>query len=523
MEIEYGDSRRLSHGVIKYLNNYKVNENKRILYVNFILQIYQCVPLLNTNYYSCSLFDDESICKSFIIKYNSNEGRPYEGDIISITKIIINILNEKESRIYCCEETKLLEKSAKFLIDPNNLINITSKKKTNIENKTEENSNKNENNKKLIKDIEYKNIKEEKVNNFIINNNINKEMKKEIKDEKKIEESYSDLENDETDIINNIICDKKEGNIYKDENNLKEKNVKIDDNINNINNLNNKINLTSLDKIKVNLIKIEPKKLDESLKVKDKEIMESINLFIDDFEDGKNILIEENHSDRPINLGIINKIKENKKEKESNLKEKKENNNSKDNNIIKRIPKNKQNKRIDNRKIMYIYDLKEILKNYKSKRVDFKIKIKCRIKSFFHSYNNFYVGCSNCHKKIRKNINCCKNRKEELMYSFYVTVRDASGVVNIFFFDKAGRKLMNISAKEYKELLDNKEPIRQNLFSSYINNLYDYEYLFTLEFWEPRRLDDVKKKYNVIEIEKINKKHKYELVKELKNILKINN
>ena len=129
MEIEYGDSRRLSHGVIKYLNNYKVNENKRALYVNFILQIYQCVPLLNTNYYSCSLFDDESICKAFIIKYNSNEGRPYQGDIISITKIIINILNEKDNRIYCCEETKLLEKSAKFLIDPNSLINITSKKK----------------------------------------------------------------------------------------------------------------------------------------------------------------------------------------------------------------------------------------------------------------------------------------------------------------------------------------------------------------------------------------------------------
>jgi hypothetical protein len=344
-------------------------------------------------------------------------------------------------------------------------------------------------------------------------------MKKEIKDEKIIEKSYSDLENDETDIINKIFCDKKEGNIYKDENNLKEINEKINDNIiNNKDNLNNKLNLTSLDKIKVNLIKIEPKKLDESLKAKDKEIMESINPFIDDFQDGKNIYIEENHSDRPINLGIINKIKDNKKEKESNLKEKEENNNSKDYNIIKRMPKNKQNKRIYNRKIMYIYDLKEVLKNYKSKRVDFKVKIKCRIKTFFHSYNNFYVGCSNCHKKIRNNINCCKNRKEELMFSFYLTVRDASGVVNVFIFDRIGRKLMNMSAKEYKELLDNKNI----LSSSHINNLYDYEYLFTLEFWEPRKIDDVKKKYNVFEIEIINKKHKYELVKELKNILKIN-
>ena len=555
MYIEYGDSRRLSHGVIKYLNNYKVNENKRALYVNFILQIYQCVPLLNTNYYSCSLFDDESICKAFIIKYNSNEGRPYQGDIISITKIIINILNEKDNRIYCCEETKLLEKSAKFLIDPNSLINITSKKKERIQSKNEENLNKNESNKKMIKDVEDKNIKEEKVKNNKNNNKTNKEIKKEMKDEIIIEKNENDLENIETDITNNIICDKKEDNINKDENSLKEINEKINDdkindnkinnnkinkdennlkeinekiNDNKINNINNKLNLTPLDKSKVNLIKIEPKKLDESVKIKDKEIMESINLFIDDFEDGKNISsIEENHSDTPINFEIINKIKENKKEKEINLKENKKNrNNSKDyknNNIIKRIPKNKYYKWIDNIKIMYINDLKEVLKNYRNKRADFKVKIKCRIKTIFHSYNNFYVGCSNCHKKIRNNINCCKNGKEELFYFFYVNARDASGVVNVFFFNKIGKKLMNMSAKKYKELLDNNnDPMGHIMLCSLNNNLYDNEYLFTLEFWEPNKADDIKKKYNVIEVEKIDKKHKYELVKELKNILKIN-
>lgn len=505
MEIEYGDSRRLSHGVIKYLNNYKVNDNKRTLYVNFILQIYQCVPLLNTNYYSCSLFDDESICKTFIIKYNSNEGRPYEGDIISITKIIINILNEKESRIYCCEETKLLEKSSKFLTNPENLSNITSKSK--IKNNNKENLNKNNDNKKMIK--ENKNLKEEKVNNIILINNINKEkkeeMKKEIKCQKIIENNYNNLENEETDITNN--------NINKNEKHLKVINEKINEN--KINKLNE---TTPFDKIKVNLIKIQPKKIDESLKTKDKEIMESINLFIDDFEDGKNLSIEENHSSIPIDFGVIRKIENNK---ELNLKENK--NNSKDykNNIIKRIPKNKHNKKDDNIKIIYINELKEILKNYRNKSVDFKVKIKCRIKTFFHSYNNFYVGCSNCHKKIKNNIVCCKNRKEELIYSFYVTVRDASGVVTIFFLNKIGKKFMDMSAQEYKELLDNKEPIGQILLSSFINNFYDYEYLFTLEFLEPRKFGDMKKKYNVIEIEKITKKHKYEMINELKNILKI--
>jgi len=504
MEIEYGDSRRLSHGVIKYLNNYKVNENKRTLYVNFILQVYQCVPLLNTNYYSCSLFDDESICKSFIIKYNSNEGRPYEGDIISITKIIINILNEKDSRIYCCEETKLLEKSAKFLIEPNSLINITSKKKVS---KNEENMNKNKSNKKMNKDIEDK--KEEKVK--VINN---KEIKKEIKDEKKIDKNYIDLENEETDITNNNICDKNEDN--KDKNNIKEINEEINDN-NIINN--NKLNG---DKIKVNLIKIEPKKLDENPKVKETDIIESINLFIDDFEDGKNISKEENNCDTSINFGNINKIKDNKEEKESNDNKKY---NSKDykNNIIRRIQKNKQIKNNDNIiKIIYIYELKEILKIYKNRFIDFKVKIKCRIKAFFPSYNNFYIGCSNCHRKIRNNMTCCKNKKEELLFFFCASVRDASGEVTVFFFDKSGRKLMNMSAQEYKELYDNKDLLGKKFFSNFINNLYDYEYLFTIEFWEPKTLDEPKKRYKVIEVEKIDKKHKYEMVKELKNILKVN-
>ena len=117
---------------------------------------------------------------------------------------------------------------------------------------------------------------------------------------------------------------------------------------------------------------------------------------------------------------------------------------------------------------------------------------------------------------------CCKNKKEELLFFFYVNVRDASGVVNIFFFDKIGRKLMNMSAQQYKEFLDSKDPLKKTSFFNHINNLYDYEYLFTIEFWEPAKHNDLKKKYKVFEVEKIDKRHKYEMVKELKNILKVN-
>ena len=139
MDYDYGSARQLSSGALQILNKYEISENKRNIYVNFILQIYKCVPLLPSDYFSCSLFDKENICNKFILKYDQADGKPYIGDIILVTKINVSILSNRENKLFICEEIKLLEKGKKFLINPKNLINISSKLK--IDNKNQNNNN----------------------------------------------------------------------------------------------------------------------------------------------------------------------------------------------------------------------------------------------------------------------------------------------------------------------------------------------------------------------------------------------
>ena len=146
---------------------------------------------------------------------------------------------------------------------------------------------------------------------------------------------------------------------------------------------------------------------------------------------------------------------------------------------------------------------------------NFRCKIKCRIKTFFHSYDNFHLACSTCHKKI-----CSCNCKKILLYFFYLTVRDASGVVSICFHDKSARQLMGISPEKYKEFLEDNRPEGKIILSEYIKDFYINEYLFTLEFLEPTK-NGIKKKYNVVGVEKVAKSHYHQLVKKIKNHLNI--
>ena len=532
MQIEYGDRRKLSHGAIKYLNNYNIVENKRTLYVNFILQIYKCVSLLHIDYYSCSLFDDECICNTFILKYSIIEGRPYEGDIISITKINLNILSDGEHKLFCCEETKLLEKSAKFLINPTNLINITSKSKKIIIDKKEdekinkENNNINNNNINIIKKCNEKEIKNKNNINqkeLIFNNDDDYNFNENNEKNKEEEKNDNNINNKEN-FNKNENKNNKENYSKNEIINKKENYLNNSDEINFI----RKIRSQNIIKTKSNLIKIEPKKKkEEPDDTKQKEIFDSINLFLDDFQDGENINLEDSNSIQ----AIFEEFENDEKNKNDNIMLKNKNiiekniNFNINRNIKLKINnlncKHNNNKFINNGCIAYIEDIKNILKNYRNKPVNFKCKIKCSIKTFYHSYDNFYRGCSICHKKIRDNNSCCSNGKEILIYNFYITVRDASGVVTIFFFDKQARQLMGVSPEKYKELLDDKQPIGQIMLSEYINDFYINKYLFTIEFLEPRK-NEIKKKYNVVKVEKINKNHYHQLSKEIKDILHIN-
>ena len=662
MEMKYGRNRELSHGAISILNNYECKDNNSKLFCNFILQIYNCVPLLNRDQFSCSLFDDEYICNKFILKYNINEGRPYKGDIIIITKININILNDG-NKLFCCEENKLLEKSAQFLINPDNLNYISSqqkasfidKKENNVKenkiyineiNKGEENKNIKEvcisekkrgninkiieNNNKYHKDNNIRYLKE-KENNIILqdnnnvdnnkekiiiiqdNNNIDKFNKNEkaiiIQDNNNIDKFIKNENSKIKGDSNNTdkLINEYDNKILNDNNNFdkiikKEKTIILQDNIsidksqkeeNNKlsqdnkfidkfieeensqllydNNNNDKImkeeniknledntyfqnyNTQSKSKYKTflnpnknnqnNLIKIEPKRKENYIVSKENEIMESIYSFISDFEDGinknsdNNIFEEIKQEESNQNLQeeynniIFNfeTIKENEKEKSQNEPntsyESNNINQNKKNNIRKVISFESNNYYIhninDKIKIKYIEEIKNILKNYKNKPFNDKFKIKARIKTFFHNYDIFYKGCSICHKKLRDNKNCCKNGKEILIYDFYLQVRDASGVVTIFFLGKIGKELLGIDEYKYKDFLDNKQPIGIPSFTEYINDLCNNEYIFTIEFLERKYTNYTKKKFRVIKVEKINKYYRSKIVKELKNILQI--
>ena len=197
MDIQINNNRKLSHGALKILNDFSIKEDKRIIYTNFILQILKCFPLENNhNIFSCEIFDDEYLCQNFIISYNINEGRPYNGDIVSITKIIINILPNKGNILYCCEEIKLLEKSAKYLINPNNLKIISNKSKKKIINMPQENKN--------TKINSFKNDNYSKVNN---------------KDVDIIKNSRNELEDNNE---NGNILEKKDKNDKMKENEIKQ-------------------------------------------------------------------------------------------------------------------------------------------------------------------------------------------------------------------------------------------------------------------------------------------------------------
>ena len=238
------------------------------------------------------------------------------------------------------------------------------------------------------------------------------------------------------------------------------------------------------------------------------------------------------------NLNIIDKNKEllslNKQLKEEKnelinknnelIEEKVENKNDKIQrekiNKNKKIRKyNRYNKK--NYGIKFIEEIKNILSYYIDIEFPYILQIRCRLKSLHHSEDNFYEGCSICHKKIKNNKICCENSKKILLYNFFINVRDATGVVSIFFFNEQGRIFMGIDAEDYKKYLDDDSEVGRIILNKFKDEFFNNEYIFTIEFLEPqyKNSDIRKKKYSVIKTEIINKNHEHQLMKKLKNIL----
>ncbi len=460
MDYNYGSARQLSSGALRFLNTYAISDNNRNIYVNFILQIYKCIPLLPSDLFSCSLFDKENICNKFILKYE--EGKPYVGDIISITKINVSLLSDRKSKLFICEEIKLLEKGKNFLINPKNLIDISSK------------------------------IKLESKNNFIPSNSTKEKKNSHSKNSKREEEKFLEFNS----------------------NNSYQKEISNIDNVSlsitNINSNKNEIKFNQKEKP----IKINPIKKEELSQNEKDMIMESIDLFLDDFQDG----IEEqtNSSQTQQEQNIKDKEKEKDEPKDYSLLQKRKNN-IKPPKIIK-VKKNQKEK--FEIQFKYISEINRILFGFQNMECNFQFKIKCHIDKFDLGKNIFYMGCSLCKKSIKtKDKICCMGCSAIPLYSFHLIVKDPTGKCKLFFNDKQGSKLMGIPAEKFRNYLYDKTPIGDMIFTTYKNDFFDNEYMVYLEF-----VDDLKnknKKFEVINVERIGKKHRYEIVNELKNILVI--
>lgn len=475
MDYNYGSARQLSSGALRFLNSYPISDNNRNIYVNFILQIYKCIPLLPSELFSCSLFDKENICNKFILKYD--EGKPYVGDIISITKINVSILSDRKNKLFICEEIKLLEKGKDFLINPKNLINISSKLKLESKNNI----------------IPTNLIKEKKIE---LPKNIKREEEKflEINSNNSYQKEISNIDNVSISITSScLLNDKTNSN-----------KIKIDTEKNNKNK--NEIKYNQKEKA----LKINPIKKEE-LSQKEKDmIMDSINLFLDDFQEG----IEEQTNSNQTQQDEIIKEKDEPKDY-SLLQKRKNNNNIKPPKIIKI---KKYQKEISEVQFKYISEINRILFGFQNMVCNLQFKIKCHIDEFDLNKSIYYMGCSLC-KKIIKNKDkiCCMGCSAIPLYNFNLKVKDPTGKCKLFFNDKQGNKLMGIPAEKFKNYLNDKTPMGEMIFATYKDDFFENEYMIYLEFVDDFRGKN--KKFEVINVERIGKNHRYEIVNELKNIL----
>lgn len=118
----------LSKGAINYLDNQYVQDgDNKVIEAKFIFQIIYVVKNLS-NWYCCSLLDQNSKFGGFCIKYDSIYGEPKEGDIIQTNKIKIVKLPNRDTNLYFCENVKRLNQSKKMKIEPNKVDSVSKKR-----------------------------------------------------------------------------------------------------------------------------------------------------------------------------------------------------------------------------------------------------------------------------------------------------------------------------------------------------------------------------------------------------------
>ena len=180
----------LSKDAINFLSNQFVkNGDSKTIDIEFTFQVIYAIQKL-TNWYCCSLMDQNSKYGGFCVKYNKRYGTPKIGDIIKTKKIKIVKLPNRDTYIYFCDNVKRIEESKKMIINPQQIqslvqVHSTSKKKMYLKYKIFQNYHEEDNN--IININNDNNIKLNSPNqkNIInleenVNKNINNSSKKPI-------------------------------------------------------------------------------------------------------------------------------------------------------------------------------------------------------------------------------------------------------------------------------------------------------------------------------------------------------
>ena len=101
---------KLSKGAINYLDNQFIkNGDNKVINKQFTFQVIYAIKKLS-NWYCCSLLDQDNKFGGFCIKYESQYGEPKKGDIIQTNKIQIIKLPNRDTNLYFCENVKKFEK-----------------------------------------------------------------------------------------------------------------------------------------------------------------------------------------------------------------------------------------------------------------------------------------------------------------------------------------------------------------------------------------------------------------------------
>ena len=116
---------KLSKGAINYLDNQFIkNGDNKVINKQFTFQVIYAIKKLS-NWYCCSLLDQDNKFGGFCIQYESQYGEPKKGDIIQTNKIQIIKLPNRDTNLYFCENVKKLKESKKMVIDPKKVNSIT--------------------------------------------------------------------------------------------------------------------------------------------------------------------------------------------------------------------------------------------------------------------------------------------------------------------------------------------------------------------------------------------------------------